>query len=63
VVLHDLALAARYCDQLLILAHGAVVARGTPHDALTPEILRDIFGVRGIWDDNRRLLAVQPLMP
>lgn len=46
VTLHDLNLAAGYCDHLVMLSHGAVVAAGTPTDVLTPQRLRDVFGVR-----------------
>lgn len=43
--LHDLNLAAAYCDQLYVLHNGKMVASGTPVDLLTPELLKDIFGV------------------
>ncbi|GAB2502566.1 Iron(3+)-hydroxamate import ATP-binding protein FhuC [Corynebacterium atrinae] len=46
VVLHDLNLAARYCDQVAILDHGRVVAQGTPHDVFIPEILEPVYGIR-----------------
>lgn len=45
VVLHDLNLAARYCDEVVLLAHGAVVARGAPAEVLTPEILQPVYGI------------------
>jgi iron complex transport system ATP-binding protein len=44
VVLHDLNLAARYCDELVVLDHGKVVASGTPDAVLTPEILEPVYG-------------------
>ncbi|TVL91399.1 ABC transporter ATP-binding protein [Streptomyces sp. SAJ15] len=44
-VLHDLDLAVRLCDQLVVLHEGAVVAAGPVLDVLTPEILRTVFGV------------------
>jgi iron complex transport system ATP-binding protein len=46
VVLHDLALAARYCDRLLVLHEGRAVAAGTPQAVLTARTLREVFGVR-----------------
>lgn len=45
-VLHDLDLAARLCDHLVVLHEGAVVAAGPVLEVLNPELLRDVFGVR-----------------
>ena len=44
-VLHDLSLAARFCDRLVLIAHGGVVARGRPADVLTPAHLAKAYGV------------------
>lgn len=45
VSLHDLSLAARFCDRLLLLDEGEQVAFGAPEDVLTPERLRHVFEV------------------
>lgn len=45
VVLHDLSLAARYCDQIYLLHEGRLQAQGTPADVLTEDMLRDVYGV------------------
>ncbi|MFI0260168.1 ABC transporter ATP-binding protein [Streptomyces sp. NPDC017056] len=45
LALHDLNLAAYYCDRLYVLRAGRVVAHGTPHEILTPELLADVYGV------------------
>lgn len=45
VVLHDLNLAARYCDELVLLDRGAIAARGTPSDVLVPEVLEPVYGI------------------
>ncbi|WP_207205320.1 ABC transporter ATP-binding protein [Microbacterium protaetiae] len=42
-VLHDLSLAARYSDRLVVVADGAIQAIGDPVDILTPELMRDAF--------------------
>jgi len=46
VALHDLNLAAMYCDQLAVLKQGRVVASGTPATVLTEELIADVYGVR-----------------
>lgn len=46
VVLHDLNHAAQFCDHLVVLDEGRVVASGPPADALTEQLLADHFGVR-----------------
>ncbi|MCA9863312.1 MAG: ABC transporter ATP-binding protein [Thermomicrobiales bacterium] len=45
MVLHDLNLAARYADYLVVLHDGQVAAKGTPRDVVTPDMLRTVFGV------------------
>lgn len=44
-VMHDLNLAALYCDKLLALREGKVVAKGTPSEIITPEIVKSLFEV------------------
>jgi len=44
-VLHDLDLAARCCDHLVVLHHGRITATGPVLDVLTPALLREVFGV------------------
>lgn len=44
-VLHDLTMAARYCDRLLVIDRGTILADGTPRDVLTPELLRAVYGI------------------
>ncbi len=50
VVLHDLSLAARFCDELVLLtpsSSGAVVAaQGSPEHVLTPELLNAAYGIK-----------------
>lgn len=45
VALHDIALAARCCDVLVLLDRGRVVATGKPDTVLTAENLRTVYGV------------------
>jgi iron complex transport system ATP-binding protein len=43
--LHDLNLAAYYCDRLYVLKQGCLVAAGTPAQVLQPDLIRDVYGV------------------
>ncbi|MCT7356760.1 ABC transporter ATP-binding protein [Streptomyces sp. 15-116A] len=45
IALHDLNLAAHYCDRLYVLRDGTVTASGPPADVLTPQLLADVYGV------------------
>lgn len=44
--LHDLSLAARFCDRLILLAEGTVVATGTPQQVMTEERLLTYFHIQ-----------------
>ncbi len=45
IAIHDLALAARYCDRLILLHEGRGFAAGPPEAVLTPRNLREVFDV------------------
>ena len=47
VTLHDLTLAARACDRLLVMAEGRIVAQGPAREALSPAVLSEVFGLSG----------------
>lgn len=61
VSLHDLGLAARHCTRLLVVNDGRLVADGTPKDVLTPEILRDVFGISAFTALTPDGFILQPL--
>jgi iron complex transport system ATP-binding protein len=44
-VLHDLSLASHFFPRVAVLDHGRLVADGPPHEALTDDRIRDVFGV------------------
>ncbi len=52
VVLHDLNIAAQFCDRLYLMHEGVLVASGPPREVLTPEALERAFGVRAAIDDH-----------
>jgi len=45
MVLHDLNLAARYADHLIVMSAGRIVAQGTPREVITTEIVRESFAL------------------
>ncbi len=66
VVLHDLTLAARTCDRLLVLERGRVRAAGAPHVSLDEALLADVFQVqarivRGAGGAIEHVLAFAPV--
>ncbi len=44
-VLHELNLAARYADDLIVMCEGRIVAQGAPADVLTTEVVAEAFGL------------------
>ncbi|HEX7303416.1 ABC transporter ATP-binding protein [Lentzea sp.] len=52
MVLHDLNLAVRYSDNLIVMKDGSIVAQGHPSRVITGELLRDTFGLQAkVIDD------------
>jgi iron complex transport system ATP-binding protein len=52
VSLHDLGLAARYADRVIVMHHGRVVADAVPTEALTPSVMAEVFGLSARWIDG-----------
>ncbi|MEU9319827.1 ABC transporter ATP-binding protein [Streptomyces sp. NPDC048295] len=52
MVLHDLNLAARYSDNLIVMRAGSVLAQGHPRDVITAELLDEAFGLRATVIDD-----------
>lgn len=50
--LHDLNLAAEYCDRIYILLDGRIVEEGPPDEVITEEMIRDVYGVRSSVERN-----------
>ena len=52
IVMHDLNLAARFADRLVVLRAGRVVAEGPPRDVLTGELIERVYGCPvAVWID------------
>lgn len=54
VALHDLNLAAMFCDYILVLDRGRIAAHGYPAETLTEELVHNVYGVRAtvVVDDG-----------
>lgn len=63
--LHDLNLATQYCDSVVVLAAGRVVAAGPPAEVFTPDLIRSTFGVdaRILGDADEPVFAFRRLDP
>jgi iron complex transport system ATP-binding protein len=63
VVLHDLALAARFCDRLVLLESGRVLAAGSPAAVLTDVNVAAAFGVEVVRGEHEGAAFVLPWSP
>jgi iron complex transport system ATP-binding protein len=61
MALHDLNLAAAYCDEVVVLSGGRVHAAGTPSEVLTPALLADVYGVEAAVETREGALHVRYL--
>lgn len=57
-VLHDLDLASKFCERILVLENGRVAALGEPPRVLSEKLLSSVFKVRGSWDPGSENLLV-----
>ncbi|WP_298334901.1 ABC transporter ATP-binding protein [uncultured Erythrobacter sp.] len=63
-VLHDLPLTARYADRIIWMSKGRVIADGTPNETLTPDRLREVFGIEACIDvDGTGSVSIDILGP
>lgn len=60
VVLHDLGLAARFCDRLIVMDHGHIVAQGPPAEVLTDTLLADVYGITARRETHAGALSLTP---
>lgn len=60
ISMHDLTLAARFCDRLVLIAEGRVAADGPPRQVLTPEMLSCFYGVSARISEHNGELVVLP---
>ncbi len=60
VVTHDLGLAARFADTVLVLSEGRLVAQGAPADALSERIMADVFRISAYRAEHEREAVIVP---
>jgi len=61
VVLHDLSLAARFCDRLYLLSHGELECSGRVDQVLNKENIARVYGVDSQIECNEKGVSVTPL--
>ena len=61
VVLHDLSLAARFCDRLYLLNHGELHCSGTPNEIMSSENIAAVYGVKTRIARNKDGVSVTPV--
>jgi len=61
VSLHDLGLAARFCDRLILMDRGQKIAEGPPEEVLTEDHLRHVFGITAHITRSEQGLIFQAL--
>jgi iron complex transport system ATP-binding protein len=60
VVTHDLGLAARFADTVLVLREGRLVSQGAPAEALSDAIMGDVFRISAYRAEHRREAVIVP---
>lgn len=60
VVTHDLGLAARFADTILVLSEGRLLSQGAPAEALTDAVLAEVFRVSAYRAEHRRETVLVP---
>jgi iron complex transport system ATP-binding protein len=60
VVTHDLSLAARFADRILVLSQGRLVAQGTAAEALSEQVMADVFRISAYRAEHQREAVIVP---
>lgn len=61
-VLHDLNLAAMYCDEIMVLHQGEIAAVGTPGQVVTSELLGNVYNTKAVVFDHPEIQVPQVLL-
>jgi iron complex transport system ATP-binding protein len=60
VVTHDLGLAARFADTVLVLSSGRLVSQGAPAEALSEQVMAEVFRVSAYRAEYQRGAVIVP---
>jgi iron complex transport system ATP-binding protein len=60
VVTHDLGVAARFADMVLVLSEGRLVAQGAPAEALSEKVMSDVFRISAYRAEHQREAVIVP---
>ena len=63
MALHDLNLASRYADRIIMMKEGKIFAAGNPASVLTVENIKQVYGVRALVTDNGERPYIIPIGP
>ena len=63
LVSHDLNLASRYCDRLLLLKSGKIYSMGEPQEVLTPRSIKEVYNIDADinYNPKTRSLNIVPI--
>ncbi|CAM5663393.1 Iron ABC transporter ATP-binding protein OS=Lysinibacillus sphaericus OX=1421 GN=LS41612_19150 PE=4 SV=1 [Lysinibacillus sphaericus] len=55
MVLHDINQAIRYSDHIILMKDGHIMAEGAPRDVITKEVIKEVYGVEAIFNEDEQL--------
>ncbi|MEG0258550.1 MAG: ABC transporter ATP-binding protein [Lysinibacillus sp.] len=62
MVLHDINQAIRYSDHIIMMKEGRIIAEGAPRDVITKEVIKEVYAVDAIFNEDEQLgLYMVPL--
>jgi len=61
IAIHDLNLAARYCDKVVMMKNGKIFAAGDAHSVLSPESIRTVYGVEVVINSIKNIQYIIPI--
>jgi len=63
IAIHDLNLASRYCDKVVMMKDGRVYSAGSANSVLTVENIRDVYGIEVEINYGRKIPYIIPIAP